>query len=136
MRTGMIGASALSATMPGPSNTFISAPVTVMRPSGKITSVRPSRTVLTIALADSGLVGSTGKASNSGRNGLSHHARAIRVCTANVGLPGRNAASSSPSRNDTWLTTTTAGSPARGHVLGADQLDAVGKPEQHRARSP
>ena len=55
--------------------------------------------------------------------GFDHHhglveatkrAFAIRVCTAKVGLPGRNAASSSPSRNDTWLTTTTAGSPALG----------------------
>ena len=101
MRTGTIGASALSAIMPGPSNTFISAPVTVIRPSGKITSVRSSRTALTIALAAIGFVGSTGKASNMPRNGRTHHARAIHVATAKVGLPGRNAASSNPSRNDT-----------------------------------
>ncbi len=114
MRTGTIGASALSATMPGPSNTFISAPVTVIRPSGKITSVRPSRTALTIALAAIGLSGSTGKASNMPRNGLTHQARATRLWIAKVGLPGRKAASSRPSRNDTWLTTTTARSPGAG----------------------
>ena len=94
-RTGTIGASALSATMPGPSNTFISAPVTVIRPSGKMTSVRPSCTALTIALADIGLVGSTGKASNRPRNGFTHQAWAMRVWMAKVGLPGRKAASSS-----------------------------------------
>ena len=58
----LIGAECVvGATMPGPSNTFISAPVRVMRPSGKITSVRPSRTALTIAFAAiAAAVGATG----------------------------------------------------------------------------
>ncbi len=114
IRTGMIGASALSATMPGPSKIFISAPVTVMRPSGKITSVLPSFTARTIALADIGLVGSTGKARNSLSAGWIHQRFVIAVFTANTGLPGRKTASSSPSSQETWLTTTTARSPGRG----------------------
>ena len=59
-RTGTSGASALSATMPGPSKIFISAPVTVMRPSGKITRVSPPLTTLIRVRVDSGLVGSIG----------------------------------------------------------------------------
>src|SRR5688500_5125937 len=62
IRTGTIGASDLSATIPGPSNTFIRAPVTVIRPSGKMTKVRPSFTARTIALADIGLVGEEDRA--------------------------------------------------------------------------
>ena len=70
----MIGASALSATMPGPGKLFISAPVTVIRPSGNITTVRPSRTALIMALAARGLVMSTGKASKKGSTGCIHQA--------------------------------------------------------------
>ena len=72
MRTGTIGALALSATMAGPAKTFMSAPVRVIRPSGNITTVRPSRTALIRALAASGLVTSIGKASRNGTTGFIH----------------------------------------------------------------
>ena len=101
IRTGTIGASAFSATSPGPSKIFISAPVTVIRPSGKITNVLPSRTALTIALVDIGLVGSTGKARNSLSAGAIHQRAATWLCTAKTGLPGRKAASSRPSSQET-----------------------------------
>ncbi len=42
--------------------------------------------------AASGLVGSTGKVSTSGRNGFTHQRWAMKVSTAKVGRPGRKAA--------------------------------------------
>ena len=97
-RTGMMGASAFSATRAAPANTFIMAPVTVMRPSGKITRVRPSFTARTICLIASGLVVSTGKTSTKGRMGFIHQRLAMRLCRAKVGRPGRKAPSSTASR--------------------------------------
>ena len=84
----------------------------MIRPSGKITSFLFFRTSRTSALVAKGLVGSSVKASISERKGLAHQRRAMWVSTANMGRPGRKAASSGPSRKETWLTTTTALSPA------------------------
>ena len=73
IRTGSTKASALSATRPAPSYTFISPPVRVMRPSGKITSRTPRWTAWTISRAAYGLVGSTVSTGTGVRNGRTHH---------------------------------------------------------------
>ena len=85
-----------------------------MRPSGKMTHAEPASTARIIARIDSGLVGSTGIALTSTRNGRAHHCFAMSVSTAKIGSPGRNAPSSRPSRNEAWLAAMTAcGSAAR-----------------------
>ncbi len=108
MRTRSSAASVRSAMTAGPSYTFISEPVVVRRPSGKITHADPPSTARIIARIDSGFAGSTGMASTSARNGRAHHRVAMSVSTAKIGRPGRNAPSSSASRNDAWLAAMTA----------------------------
>jgi len=95
----------LSATMPAPSYTFIRVPVLVMRPSGHTTSLPPSFTARTMALALNGLAGFTGKCRTAARNGRAHQRRAVWTLTANTGLPGRNAATKQPSAKLWWFTT-------------------------------
>ena len=56
-----------SAITAGPSYTFISEPVVVMRPSGKMMQAEPASTARIIARIESGLVGSTGSAWTSDR---------------------------------------------------------------------
>ena len=90
----------------------MSAPVTVMRPSGKMTQCLSFSTSRISARVESGLVGSMGKASIRARKGLTHQRVAMWVSMANMGRPGRKAASSGPSRKEAWLTTTTARGPA------------------------
>jgi hypothetical protein len=58
MRTGTTTASALSAIIAVPSYTFMIDPVTVMRPSGKITTGSPDATSLIRSRAASGFEGS------------------------------------------------------------------------------
>ena len=67
--TGTTIASDLSAIIPAPSYTFIRLPVTVMRPSGKMTSILPSRTELMIARSENGLSGSRAMVRTNFRNG-------------------------------------------------------------------
>ncbi len=112
MRTGRIAASALSAIMAVPSYTFMMEPVTVMRPSGKITIVSPPLTALTSVRAASGRVGSSRYALIALRNGFTHHAVAICELTANDALLGRMVCSSGPSSRLTWLGAMMARSPA------------------------
>jgi len=77
MRTGITVASDLSAIRPAPSYTFIRLPVTVSRPSGKITSESPALTALIRVRVASGLVGSSGTARPKRRNGFTHQRLAM-----------------------------------------------------------
>ncbi len=76
MRTGITMASDLSAIRPAPSYTFIRLPVTVMRPSGKITNGSPALTMLTSERIKIGLSGSSGTACANRRKGFTHQRRA------------------------------------------------------------
>ena len=90
-----------------------------------MTQAEPASTARIIARIDSGLVGSTGNALTTARNGFTHHCFAIWVSTAKIGSPGRNAPSSRPSRNEAWLAAITACGIAALRVLEPFDLDAV-----------
>ena len=93
-RTGTTIASALSAIRPTPSYTFIRLPVTVMRPSGKITSASPSFTRLISVRIAIGLLGSSAIARVKRRNGFTHHCWEMPTSIANTGsLPSSDIAS-------------------------------------------
>ena len=92
----------------GPSYTFISDPVVVIRPSGKMMHDDPRSTARIMVRIDRGLVGSIGSALTNIKNGFAHHFLAMDVSTAKMGSPGRNAPSRSPSRNEAWFAAMTA----------------------------
>ena len=103
MRTGTTMASDLSAISPAPSYTFIRLPVTVMRPSGKMTRLLPALTSWIRARVASGLVGSSGKARPKRRNGFTHQRLAIVWSIANSGGVSVSDMASAASRKLTWL---------------------------------
>src|SRR5207244_13200965 len=96
----------------GPLKNFIKAPVTVIRPSGKMTRCRPAWTARISDFVAMGLVGSMGKESTKERAGRTHQREATSELMAKVGRPGRKHASRMGSRNETWLATMTVRSPA------------------------
>jgi hypothetical protein len=73
MRTQTRAAFVRSAITAGPSYTFISAPVVVIRPSGKMMHADPCSTARIMARIDNGFIGSTGKAWTTDRKGFAHH---------------------------------------------------------------
>ena len=112
MRTGTTMASDLSAIRPAPSYTFIRLPVTVMRPSGKMTSVSPSRTALMIVRVAIGLSGSSARVRVILRNGLIHQFAAMATSMAKIGSFGSSDIATGGSRKLTWLSAMMAFGPA------------------------
>ncbi len=74
-----------------------------MRPSGKMISALPAFTASISVRTANGRIGSSGSASVSLRNGLTHHIRAMPTSMANTGLRLRNDIARPASRKLTWL---------------------------------
>jgi hypothetical protein len=87
-------------------------PVTVIRPSGKMTSASPSFTSLMRSRVASGRVGSSGKARTSFRKGFTHQRWAIEESMAKIGSLSSSAITSGASRKLTWLIAMTVRGPA------------------------
>ena len=100
MRMGTTVAAVLAATKAAPSYTFISEPVLVMRPSGKITTGRPVSTSLMTCFMASGLVESTVRCGTKRSRKENRGWLAICECTTNIASTGTSSPMSRPSKKD------------------------------------
>ena len=105
MRTGRMFALAFSATMPAPSYTFIKAPVTLMRCSGKIMTLLLRLIKSINERKDSGLFKSKGYKSTISEKNRANQRFSHSGLMTNVIFSGMNAAISRPSSKDVWLAT-------------------------------
>ena len=78
-------------------------PVTVMRPSGKITRLRPSRTACTSRRAPKGCAGSSGMASTKRNARFTHQSVATWLSMAKTGVRSRMASATAASSQLTWV---------------------------------
>ncbi|OWK20327.1 hypothetical protein AJ88_31215 [Mesorhizobium amorphae CCBAU 01583] len=86
--------------------------MTVMRPSGKMTSGSPPCTILISVRVDIGLAGLSGRARASFMNGFIHQAWAIVWSMAKTGSSSVSVSASGPSRKLTWLSARIGAGPA------------------------